>query len=257
MTDEQTATPAEPGDPAVTPVETDGATPTEPSDALKSDAIEPEKPKIDPRDKKLAEIAYKERELRRQNARLMAMLEQEQAKAPKPAPPKLDDFGSIEEYTRAELAYDKVSKEPAKPAQQVNANADFEVRRDELISNGISQHTDFEEVVMNSGVAITQEMASALFELDDQSNQVDTAYYLGKNPKEAKRIAALSPVKQIAEIARLADKIEAKRQSQVTRPSAAPEPIKPVGGAKTPSDEIQDAEPFQSFLKKWNKQRGR
>lgn len=263
MTD-QTATPAEKGDVVDSAVkdpvesvitEKTDETPTERSDALESDAIEPEKPKkLDPRDKKLAEIAYKERELRRQNARLMAMLEQQQAQAPKPAKPKLEDFGSIEEYTEAALAYAKEADKP-KPAQQSNVKADFEVSRDELFANGIAKHPDFEDVI--SRASITQDMAAAIFELDDQDLQADTAYFLGNNPKESMRITSLSAVKQIAEITRLAAKLEAKRESQVKRPSQAPEPIKPIGGTKTSSDEIQDVEPFESFFKKWRKQRGR
>lgn len=258
MTDVETVTPTETGDTEIKPVDSAESTPTEKSDALESDATETDKPKkVDSRDRKLAEIAYRERELKRQNARLMAMLEEKQAQTPKPARPKLDDYGSIEEYTRAELAHEKLESKETKPAQQSTANADFEVSREELFSNGIAKHPDFEDVVVRPSVKITPDMASAIFELDDQGLQVDTAYFLGNNPKESARIASLSAIKQIAEITRLASKLETKRESQVKRPSQAPEPIKPVGGTKTPNDEIQAVEPFESFLKKWRKQRGR
>jgi hypothetical protein len=260
MTDIATATPAEPGD--ISPVDP-VSTPTESTDASIAAPLEPVT-KPDPKDRKLAEIAYKERELRRQNARLMSMLEQQQAQAIQqaPKPPKLDDFPGIDEYFDAKLAYHEKQRQPTQQSnaqnnvQPVVTQADFESSRDELFSNGIAKHPDFEDVVSGNHIQITPQMASAIFELDDPGIQVDTTYYLGSNPKEAARIAKLSLVRQVAEITRIAGKLEAKREGTI-RPSKAPEPIKPVGGKKTSSDEIQDSEPYDQFLKKWNKLRGR
>ena len=70
-------------------------------------------------------------------------------------------------------------------------------------------------------------------------NGAKLAYHLATNLEEAERIAALSPVRQIAEIGKLSDKIGA-----APAVSRAPRPIKPLGNqapatSKKPEDETE------------------
>jgi len=274
MTDEEMATAAESADAPASEdqetdaeeLETDAEEPTEETDAegdeAADDAEEPDEA-LTAAQKKAAELSYKLREQKRQNARMMRLLEQQQAQqaqASAPQPPKLEDFDTIDEYVDAKLDWKLNQQSKPQPAQAADNTADiaeFEVAREDMIANGIAKHPDFADVVLAEDVDISLAMANALIEIDDTDLQVDTAYYLGTNPKEASRIAKLSPIRQIAEIAKLSAKIEAKRQKPGKQPSKAPKPITPVGGKKTPTSEISEKDDFETFMKKRNKQLGR
>ena len=243
----------EPQEDAVSEAETDT------TDTDESDKDEPDKAEKE-RQRKIAEDAYKERERKRQIRALEKKTAELEAKLQRQSlggPPKIEDFETIDEYVDAKLEYREKTKSLGEPAPENDQVAEFTYKRDELVSNGTEKHADFVDVVLSGNIPITPVMGEALFEIDDPDLQVDTAYYLGKNPKEAIRIANLSPLRQVAETARLAERLLAKRQSQAKRPSKAPAPIKPVGGTKTTSTEIQDHEEFESFLKKRNRELGR
>ncbi len=66
-------------------------------------------------------------------------------------------------------------------------------------------------------------MADAIREL---SRGPEIAYYLGRNPAEASRIASLPPVSQATAIARLEARIDAPQASV----SKAPEPVGTLSG---------------------------
>jgi len=224
---------------------------------------EQEDPDLKSAKQKAAELSYKLREQKRQNARILRLLEQQEARnqqASAPQPPKLEDFETIDEYVDAKLDWKLNQQSKPQPTQAADNTADiaeFEVAREDMIANGIAKHPDFEDVVLAEDVDISLAMANALVEIDDTDLQVDTAYYLGTNPKEASRIAKLSPIRQIAEIAKLSAKIEAKRAKPVKRPSRAPKPIKPVGGSRTSSNQINPDDDMATFIAKRNKQLGR
>jgi hypothetical protein len=99
----------------------------------------------------------------------------------------------------------------------------------------------------------------------------DIAYYLGSNPKEAARIAALkSPILQAKEIG----KIEAKMASEpvLRKTTSAPPPIAPISGrgSGAPSYDTTDPRSIKNMttsewieadrqrqMKKWEAQRNR
>jgi hypothetical protein len=261
MSEEETVTEAENSDvEEPTPEETAELENEEPeADADSEPAEEPEKP--DPRDKKLAELSYKEREARRKLARLERLLEQSvqadtQAKT-EAKEPKLEDFETIDEYFDARLEWKTAQQgQPEATAEADDFDPEIEVAKNDLYAIGIEKYDDFAEVVGDEDNAITYVMANAIFEIDEPGLQADVAYYLGNNQKEAKRISRLSPVRQAGEIAKLEIKLSDKAPAKKTA-SKAPKPIKPVGGTKTASDEIGEKEDFETFLKKRNKQLGR
>lgn len=268
MSEENTATPAESGDtaPAVIVDEAnvtdhEGEQPKPESDAA-SDPAQPAPKKVDPRQKKIAELSYQTREQKRQIDQLLGMVEKtisQPRQTDGPAPPKIEDFQTLDAYLEARDEYrDKAKTAKAAPAEKQPDPRYLQAvqsARDDLISAGSEKYEDFEEVVMGD-VRITPVMRDAIFELDDQEVQTEVAYYLGKNPKEALRISKLSPMRQIAEVG----KLEAKLASQPTptkRPSAAPAPIAPVGGSVTNSTTITGNESMKDFIAKRNKQLGR
>ena len=128
------------------------------------------------------------------------------------------------------------------------------------------KYDDFEQVVYNRNLPITDVMAQTI-----QASEVgpDVAYYLGSNPKEADRIARLSPFLQAKEIGRIEAKIA--ENPPVKRSTNAPPPIKPVtaksSGApvldttdprsmKMSTSEWIEAERMRQ-IKKWEAQRNR
>lgn len=259
MSNEETVTEAEISDTeeVVETEETEEEVETESTDAESAEEDDTSEGKVDPNQRKIAELAYQQRELKRQNARLMQMLEKQTEKAGKVAPPKIEDFETFDEYLDERDKW-KASQTVAPKTEEFSGYdmAEFELSRDDLYANGIAKHADFADVVGAQNVDITLVMANAIVEIDDTDLQVDTAYYLGSNSREANRIAKLSPVKQIAEVLKISNKIEAKKTS-TKQPTKAPKPVKPVGGSKTSTDEIQPVEDFETFLKKRSKQLGR
>lgn len=244
-----------------TPEDTTTPEPEEVETAEEADAEsepveqEAEKPKPDP---KVAKARYEARELKRQNARLLKMLEQQQEIASRVTQkeskaPNIEDFETMEAYLDARDEYrDSLRTSKKEEPQQIQ----YDNPRDELAEAGLEKYEDFEEVVFSEDIKVTPEMAAAIFEIDDIDLQVDIAYYLGQNPKETARIAKLPERRQIAELGKLEAKISIKPTAKA-KASKAPTPIKPVSGAKTVSSEIQPVEDFESFLKKRYKQLGR
>lgn len=226
----------------------------EATDEIKAEEpeTEPEKPKPDLKQRKIAKQARDNREMKRENARLMKMLETQTENVSRmtktDTAPKIEDFETMDEYLDARDTFREPKKEQPQEAQDYSA-------RDDLIETGTDKYSDFEDVVFSQDVRITAGMADAIFEIDDLNLQADVAYFLGQNPKESAKIAKLSERRQVAEIAKLEMKVSkapAKKQA-----SKAPAPIKPIGGAKTTSDGFVEGESYSSFLKKRNKQLGR
>ena len=78
---------------------------------------------------------------------------------------------------------------------------------------------------------LTRQIAQFLMESDTTPKLMA---YMASNPEEVERIAALSPVKQVAEMG----KLEAKLSSVTVKTTKAPAPINPVGAGSTQSREL-------------------
>jgi len=212
---------------------------------------EEEKPKPDP---KVAKAKFEARELRRENKRLAKMLETQidtAAKAqPKAKTPKIEEFETMDDYLNARDEY-RDSQAEAKNAPNTEAQDEYADVRDDLFSNGLDKYEDFEDVVLSSK-SIGPSMANAILEIEDPDLQVDVAYFIGNNPKDAAKIARLSERRQIAEIAKIEVRLSSKAPA-AKKTTKAPKPIKPVGGSKTSNSDIGAVEDFESFLKKRNK----
>lgn len=234
----------------------------QPTDAA-SDPAQPKEPKkVDPRQKKIAELSYQTREQKRQIDQLLGMVEKtisQPRQADGISPPKLEDFQTLEAFLeardnyrdKAKAAKDAPSKDQPDP-RYVKYVAE---KRDDVMSTGSEKYEDFEEVVL-SDKNLTPSLRDAVFVLDDPEIEAEVFYYLGKNPKELARLSKLSSGRQIAEIG----KLEAKLSSEpppTKRLPAAPAPIAPVGGSSTNSTTITGNESMKDFIAKRNKQLGR
>jgi hypothetical protein len=142
-----------------------------------------------------------------------------------PAAPKenlsVDQFESPEAY--AEVLAERKAQElfVARDQKQRQAEA-LEVYHDREEA-ARDKYADFEQVVYNPKLPITDVMAETIQESDVGP---DLAYYLGSNPQEAARISRLSPFLQAKEIGKIEGKL--LDNPPVKKTSSAPAPISPV-----------------------------
>jgi len=93
------------------------------------------------------------------------------------------------------------------------------------------KHADFDDVVKNPTIRITEDMANIFMESDKGP---DIAYHLGKNPDVAARISRLPLQKMALAIGRL--EAEVSKPSPKPQQTNAPEPPNPVGGTQPTID---------------------
>lgn len=259
MTDEVIVTPSGDTAPAVEGQVTEkpeGDQPDETTDAASNPAQPKEPKKVDPRQKKIAELSYQTREQQRRIDQLMGMVEKtiSQPRPSEDQPPKLESFTTLDEYLEARDNYREKLKQSAAKAKPSNDPDPryiqaVENARSDLYTAGSDKYDDFQEVVGGDDVRITTIMRDAIFELDDYDVQAEVAYYLGTNKKESLRISKLSPMRQIAEIGKLEDRL-ASKPTPTKRPSSAPDPIKPVGGATTKTNKLSVEDSVAEHIKK-------
>jgi hypothetical protein len=171
--------------------------------------------------------------------------------------PRIEDFSDIEEYAKAKAKHesDKALKEhETKQRTQLQQAATQRLvgEWETKAARADSKYEDFEEVV--GELKPNSPWAVAVMQAE---NAEDVAYHLGKNIKEAQRIAALDPVGQIRAIALLEARLAAE-PAKPKEPSKAPAPINPVSSKKSvEATEIKDGMPYREFVKIRNKQLGR
>ena len=257
-------TPTETGDVEVITPTPETEEPTDSSDAESEPALEADpavtslEEKLAKAEKKLAKTSYQERESKRREAQLMSMLEQStKTKTTESSAPKIEDFDDLDSYMTASYKHMRSEERTAESAETANSpDPAFTQSQSDLFFEGAGKYDDFVEKVTSDQMTLTPIMANAIFEIEDMTAQVEVAYALAENPRKALEISRLSPMRQAAAIGKLEDNILNPRAAP-KQASTAPKPVKPVGGSKTTSNEIQDVEEFESFMKKRNKQLGR
>ena len=212
--------------PAETPApESEATAATEPVETTTPEEQEPKTFTQEELDRIIAaEKAKVERKVKRE---LAQQAQEAQQRPATPEAPRPDQFRTTEEYIEAVAEYKAEQKFAEREARQQRTQVDSTyAEREEAVRD---KYNDFEDVAYNPDLTISTIMAEAIKESDIGP---EIAYHLGKNPKEAKRIFALSPLAQAREIG----KIEASLTSAppaVKKTSSAPEPIKPVGSRST------------------------
>jgi len=154
--------------------------------------------------------------------------EREQAQKAKSQPPavpseplRADDFADAQAYADA-LAERKAQELLAKRAAEAERQATLDAYHDRE-EEARNKYDDFEQVAYNPKLPVTETMAQTIQASD---NGPDVIYYLGSNPKEAERIARLSPLLQAREIGKIEANLGANPPAKKT--STAPAPIAPV-----------------------------
>ena len=119
----------------------------------------------------------------------------------------------------AQQLFAKQAAEQASRAAQQHLDEEYQARVSEF--RGKAQ--DFDQVTGNPNLTITPIMANAI---KRSETGAAIAYYLGKNPAEARRIAVLDPFDQAAAIGELRSRVSLPER----RTSSAPAPVKTVTG---------------------------
>ncbi len=145
-----------------------------------------------PKSRRARKMARVQKELADANERI-ATLEADAREAPpaktEPAPePEADDFPTWDEYANAKADW-LVEQKLAKPADQASGVDDGDVVLPASWGEVSDKYSDFDKVIRGKH-PVTKTMTDQLIGMDEEGAEV--AYYLGKNPDEAKRIAALS-----------------------------------------------------------------
>jgi len=183
--------------------------------------------------------------------------EARQANAPK-APegePKLADFDyDPEKYATAKAEYAKTQAAKELDAKQKQESVKAEHAKlisswEEKVDSATDKYDDFSTVV--GDLQPNTPFVAAVMHAE---NGADVAYHLGKNPKEAERIARLQPLLQVFEIGKLAAKLSAE-PAKPKAPSKAPAPITPLtGAAPTTSNSLDDKDlPDAVWMQRRNK----
>ena len=164
-------------------------------------------------------------------AREQRKWEREQSARQAPAPvvpaeiPSVDQFNSPTDYAsfiRSEAEKLVQQQEVHKYRQSIE---DSYAEREEV---AMDKYDDFEQVVKNPNLPISDAMAEAIKASDVGP---DVAYYLGTNIKEAARIAKLSPLLQAKEIGKIEGKLA--DNPTIKKTTSAPAPISPVTARST------------------------
>lgn len=171
------------------------------------------------------------------------------ADAPSERKPQRDAYDDPDAYDAALIewaAKDAQGKAEAKVNEdRVKADRQAEVQKtvdtwNERREAFMADHPDYEEVAESDETKISGPMGAYLMEAEDGPQ---LAYWLGQNREEAARIAKLTPVKAVAELGRIAERLATPPPK--AQPKPKPEPIKPVGarnnaGPKDANEESMD-----------------
>ncbi len=187
--------------------------------------------------------------------RLADLESKSKTQAPSEGAPTLAQFDyDPEKYAeaKAEFAKTQFSKETEakqKSDYQKQAQQKLVDGWEEKVAKAEDKYDDWQEKV--GDIQPTAPFVAAFMEAD---NGEDIAYYLGTHPKEAQRIASLTPLSQVREIG----KLEAKLQSKPVEPkvpSKAPAPITPLAGtAANVLEGPAESDDTATWIKKRQKQ---
>lgn len=222
--------------------------------------------------RKIDKLTGIRRDLEASNARLLAELEAARAGGAKSDPKQIEAKGNTEDalkepdpttfekhedYLKALVKWDR---ETAEHAKETNVKLETEKgRRQKNVDNfnkGVAelrdQHEDFDEALeVFKSVELPLHMISLIYESEKGG---ELYYQLAKNPEEMKRIAALNPWAAARAMGKFeakhlsADEAEAKPIKETKKITAAPAPMKPVGGkgSGSPKKSIYDPSLSQS-----------
>ena len=172
---------------------------------------------------------------------------EQKSKAPPPPPISAEPL-KPDDFTNAQAYADAMAE---RKAQELLAQREAEAERVAMLDayqdreeDARTKYDDFEQVAYNPKLPVTETMAQTI-----QASEMgpDVIYWLGSNPKEADRIARLSPLLQAREIGKIEARLGANPPAKKT--STAPAPIAPVTArtASAPAYDTTDPRSVKSM----------
>lgn len=178
----------------------------------------------------------------------------EPAQEAKPTPDKFTDYADYVEALTEWKADQKVNEALAKRDQQQAEKAQQSVQETKAKTFVERQATvrqsipDYDEVMTAAAdIRVAQHVHEVLL---DSDRGPELAYHLAKNPDEAARISALSPLAAARELGRLEASLE--KPATASKPvSKAPAPIKPIvtGATSTQDPSRMSMDEYRSWRK--------
>jgi len=165
--------------------------------------------------------------------------------------PQEQDFDNYGDYIKALASWqyrkDKAIDTARAASRRAAEQAEKALRKFEEGAKVVrEEHPDFDEMIRKP--IFTEAMSRAIY-LSEKGPQI--AYYLGKNPSVADRLATLTSDEVFLEIGKLEKELTTPAKKTV---SEAPPPITPVSGEtateKTPLHEL----PMEEYAKRRNKE---
>lgn len=200
-------------------------------------------------EKRIAELVKKAHEAQRE-----AEYYRKQVEAGKSVGPNPDDYEGGEYDPRyiaavakaeiqAELRAERVAQDQAVAAEMAEQRkAEVQVK----MAEARVRYPDFDEVAFNQNLPITEVMAEVISESDKAA---DLAYYLGKNPAIAAKVAGMSPLAAARELGRIETTLPVPKKT-----SSAPDPIKPIAGKHAEGITDPNKLPMEEWMKWRNSQ---
>lgn len=190
---------------------------------------------------RIGELTFKAREAERRAEAAERQLAEANASRPagdeEPDPADYEYGEADIKFIRAITRYE-MRQEIAQHAQQTNAQAEQAKAADiwnRATAEASAKYEDFDEVVNDPDLAITPAMALTIREAGKDGAEI--AYHLGKNPAEARRIAALTPSAQARELGKIEASLAKPAPKTVTdAPVPAPQVRAPGGQFKVAAD---------------------
>jgi len=264
ITESTTDTPAQIAAVLAAPVEPAAENAAEPAAELAEAAKEQEEGGAEPEAEKekrkggfqrrIDQLSADKREL---EARLAAAEKTKVDPPPFAEKPVLANFEEYEAYTEALVGWKVEQREAAKSAsaevaKQAEQTASLAGEWGQRQEAARAAYEDYDAVVGRDDIPVTAAMKQTILESE---RGADLAYWLGKNPDEAKRIAGLGPVAAIRALGKVEDSLPDPQAKPKLKLSTAPEPIKPVGGGKTTFTKNPADMDFQEF-RAWREKGG-
>jgi hypothetical protein len=168
---------------------------------------------------------------------------------PKPEPAKFETYEAyIEDLTKWTIEQERAADQRSQ-SQRSRQDAEKETLRkhqERVAKAKAATLKDFDEVMEGAkDLPITRDMHTAIV-TSEQGPEL--AYHLAKHPDEVKRIAALPPIRQIAELGKIEAALEAAARPAEKKPPAAekkplPKPAAPMGGGSGSAKEQKIDDP--------------
>lgn len=168
--------------------------------------------------------------------------------------PSIDQYETYDQYVEALADWKFEQREKARQAEETKRKAEDEQKArtatwQDRVAEFTKQHDDFDEVLESIKVPITPAVLQTVM---DSENGPALAYWLAQHVDDLKRISGLNELAAAREIGKIEASLTQPKPATPAKQkvSAAPVPIKPVGGTaaahKKPLTEVS----FEEYKKR-------